>query len=148
MFSSFEHNTVNTIFVYRKYSCCPSNAVTFGNSQNNALNGFPAIIGVHKDCIAILGKPLITAPATQQMSLIFAITSTSGNVSVPPDSILLTLWIRAKLISKVYHANLLSTKGFPIVPWRKADGKKKLTMIRWHYQIWDQTGNLQLFFRR
>ena len=91
MVASFEHNTVNAIFVQRKDSCCPPDTVTLGNSQNNALNGFPAIIGVHKDCVTIFRKPLIAGLATQQMGFVLAIPSTGCNVSAAPDAMVLTL---------------------------------------------------------
>jgi hypothetical protein len=76
------------------------------------LNGFLAIIGVHKYCVTILRKPFITGFATEQMSFIFAIPRTGCDVSFSPDSMVLTLWIGAKIISKIYHPNLLSVKGF------------------------------------
>jgi len=94
------------------------------------LNGFSAIIGVHKDCVTILRKPLVTGLATQQMSFILAIPGTGCDVPVSPDTVVLTLWIRTKMISKLYHPNLLSAKGFPIVPSREADDKQNLTIIR------------------
>jgi hypothetical protein len=65
MLARFEHHAVDAIFVEFKDSCCPTNAVTFGNSQNNTLDGFPAVVGVHKDGVTILGKPLITGLTAQ-----------------------------------------------------------------------------------
>ena len=85
---------------------------------------------MHKDCVTILRKPLVTGLATQQMSFILAIPGTGCDVPVSPDTVVLTLWIRTKMISKLYHPNLLSAKGFPIVPLREADGKENLTIIR------------------
>jgi len=106
MISGLEHNTVNTIFVQFKDSCCPPNAVAFGNCQNNAFDGFPAIIGVYKNCVTILRKPLITILTTQQMGFILAIARTGCNVAVPPDSMVFTLWIRAEVIRKIHHGLL------------------------------------------
>jgi len=115
MLSGLEHNTVNTILVQFKDSCCPPNTVTFGNGQNNAFDGFPAIIGVHKNCVTILRKPLAAALTTQQMGFILAIARTGCNVAFSPDSMVFTLWIRAEVIRKIYHHGLLSYKGFLIV---------------------------------
>ena len=112
MVASFEHNTVNAVFVQRKDSCCSADTVTLGNSQNNTLNGFPAIIGVHKDCVTIFRESLIAGLATQQMSFVLAIPSTSCNVSATPEALVLTLRIRTKIIGKIYHSNLLSDRIF------------------------------------
>jgi hypothetical protein len=65
MLPRFEHHAVDAVFVELEDSRCPANAVTFGNGQNNALDSFPAVVGVQKDGIAILGKPLVTGLATQ-----------------------------------------------------------------------------------
>jgi hypothetical protein len=65
MIARFEHHAVDTILVEFKDSRCPANAVTFGNGQNNALDGLPAVVGVHKDGVTILRKPLITGLTTQ-----------------------------------------------------------------------------------
>ncbi len=64
------------------------------------------------------------------MGSILAIPSTGCDVPMSPDSVVFTLRVRTKMISKLYHPNLLSAKGFPIVPLREADGKENLTRIR------------------
>jgi hypothetical protein len=60
MISSLEHNPVDAVFVKLEDSRCPADTVAFANGKDNALDGFPAIVGVHKDGVTILGKPLIT----------------------------------------------------------------------------------------
>jgi hypothetical protein len=65
MLARFEHHPVDAVFVELEDSRCPANAVRFGNGQNNALDGFPAIVGVQKDGITILGKPLVTGLTTK-----------------------------------------------------------------------------------
>ena len=108
MIARFEHHTVDAIFVEFKDSRCPANAVTFSNRQNNALDGFPAVVGVHKDGVTILRKPLITGPAAKQMSFIFPIASTGCDVSFSPHSMVLALRIWAEIVRKIYHPVLLS----------------------------------------
>jgi hypothetical protein len=44
MIACFEHHAVDAILVEFKDSRCPTDAVTFGNGQNNTLDGFPAIV--------------------------------------------------------------------------------------------------------
>jgi len=87
MLTGFEYDPVNSIFVKRKNSRCPPNAVTFGNGQNNALNLLFTVVRVHKDCAMILAKPVIACPATKQTGLVFAVPCTGGNVSFPLDFI-------------------------------------------------------------
>ena len=65
MIARFEHHTVDAIFVQGKDSRCPTDTVTFGNGENNTLDGFPAVVGVHKDGVTILRKSLITGLTTQ-----------------------------------------------------------------------------------
>jgi hypothetical protein len=65
MIARFEHHTVDAIFVEFKDSRCPTDTVTFGNGQNNALDGFPAVVGVHKNGVTILRKSLVTSLTTQ-----------------------------------------------------------------------------------
>jgi hypothetical protein len=65
MLACFEHHAVDAVFVESEDSRCPPDAVRFGNGQNNPLDGLPAVVGVHKDGVTILGKPLITGLTTQ-----------------------------------------------------------------------------------
>jgi hypothetical protein len=115
MISSFEHNPVNAVFVEFKDSRCPANAVTFANGQNNPLDGFPAVVGMHKNGVAILRKPLITGFTTKQMGLILAIARAGGNIALPPDPIICTAWIRAEVGRKIYHHGLLPSNVFIIL---------------------------------
>jgi len=85
MSARLEHNSVDAVFVKLEDSRCPANAVIFGNSQNNALDGFPAIVGVHKDDVTILGKPLVAGLTAKQMSSILAIVGSGANVSLSPN---------------------------------------------------------------
>ena len=110
MLSRLQDNTVNAVLVKRKDSSCPPNTVTFGNGQNNGLNGLPAIIGVHKDSVTIFRKPLVTCLATQQMSSVLAIACTGCDVSTAPDSMIPALRTRTKAISKIHHSVPLSDK--------------------------------------
>jgi len=64
------------------------------------------------------------------MSSILAIAGTGGNVSLSPNPIVLTAWIRAEVGRKISHHCLLSYQGLLILPWREEDDKKKLTIIR------------------
>ena len=59
MFSGLENDTIDAIFIEVENSRRPSNTVTLGNGKDNGLNCLLAVIGVHKDCVAVLGKPLI-----------------------------------------------------------------------------------------
>jgi hypothetical protein len=59
MLACFEHHAVDAVFIEFKDSRYLANAVRFGNCHYNALDGFPAIVGVHKDGVTILGKPLV-----------------------------------------------------------------------------------------
>jgi hypothetical protein len=65
MIARFEHHAVDAILVEFKDSRCPANAVTFANGQNDTLDGFPAVVGVHKNGVTIFGKPLITGFTTK-----------------------------------------------------------------------------------
>jgi hypothetical protein len=65
MLARFEHHPVDAVFIELEDSRCPPDAVRFRNSQNNPLDGFPAIVGMQKDGITILRKPLVTGFATQ-----------------------------------------------------------------------------------
>jgi hypothetical protein len=38
MLPCLDYNAVYRVFIIGKDPCCPSNAVTFGDSQNDALN--------------------------------------------------------------------------------------------------------------
>lgn len=105
MLPCFKDNTVDPVLIKRKDSRCPPDTVTFGNSQNNTLDSLPAIVGMHKDSITILRKPLITCLTTQQMGFILAIACTRCYVPLTPNSMILTLWIRAIIITKVYYFN-------------------------------------------
>jgi len=122
MLSSLEYNTVNPVLVKGQNSCCPPNAVTFGNSQNYALYSFPAVVGVHKNSITILRKPLVTCLTTQQVSFVLAIACARCNIPTAPDSMVLTVRIRTKIIIKVYHLNPPLGYVFNIVPKRRLDG--------------------------
>jgi len=122
MHSSLEYNTDNPVLVKGENSCCPPNAVTFGNSQNYAPDSLPAVVGVHKNSITILRKPLVTCLATQQVSFVLAIACARCDIPMAPDSVVLTVKIRAKIIIKVYHLNPPLGHIFNIAPKRRLDG--------------------------
>ena len=44
MCSGFEYDTVYAILIKFENSCCPTNAVTFGNGKDNRLDGLLAVI--------------------------------------------------------------------------------------------------------
>jgi len=115
MISSLEHNSVDAVFVKLEDSRCPANTITFANGKDNALDSFPAIVGVHKNGVTILRKPLVTGLTTKQMGLILTIARTGGNIALPPDPIIFTDWIRAEVGRKIYHLNLLPLKVFLIL---------------------------------
>ena len=121
MLSSFEHHTVNPILVKGKNSCCPPNTVTFGNRQNYASDSFSAVVGMHKNGITILRKPLITCLAPQQVGFILAIACASCDIPSTSDSMILATRIRAKIIIKVYHLNPPFDNIFDILSKRGPD---------------------------
>ena len=122
MLSSFKHNTVNSILVKGKNSCCPPNTVTFGNGQNYTSDGLPAVIRVHKNSITILRKSLAACLTTQQISFVLAISCARCDIPLASDSMILTVRIRTKIIIKVYHLNPPLGYIFNIVPKRRPDG--------------------------
>jgi hypothetical protein len=121
MLSSLKHNTVNSILVKGKNSCCPPNTVTFSNGQNYTSNGLPTVVGVHKNSITIFRKPLFTCLTTQQISFVFAITCARCDIPTTSNSKILTVRIRTEIIIKFYHLNPPLGHIFNIVPKRRPD---------------------------
>jgi hypothetical protein len=125
-----DYDTVYRIFIIRQDPCCPSNTVTFGDGQNNTLDILFAVIRMHENGATILREPMVTCLTAKQQRLVFTIAGTGRYVPFSPDSMLRTLGIRTKIITKIHAHALLSAAISSIVQKRRADGKKKLTMIR------------------
>lgn len=130
MRTCLDDDTVDCILIIGQDSCCPPNAVTFGNCQNNTLNILFAVIGMHENSPTIFREPIVTCLTTKKQRFALTITGTGGYVPFSPDSVVCTCRIRTEIITKLHVTALLSVPISAIVQQRRAAGKKKLTIIR------------------
>lgn len=103
MLASFQHDTVDAIFVKFENSGCPPNTVTLGNGQNNGLDGLLAVIGVHENCVMIFRKPLIASFTTQQERLGFAVACAGRDVAMVSNAVIFAFLVRTKKRGKLCH---------------------------------------------
>jgi hypothetical protein len=112
VFTGLENNSVNGIFVKIENSRRPSNAVTFGDGQNDTLDLFSAIVGMHEDRAMVFGEPVIACFTAQQKGLVFSIPCACGNVPFASDPMVCTFCVWAKMFTEIGHHILLSIRGF------------------------------------
>jgi hypothetical protein len=123
--SCLDYDTVYRVFVIGQDPRCPSNAVTFGDGQDNALNIFFAVIRMHKDSPTILREPLVARLTAKQQCPVFAIASTRRYVPPSPDFIVRTLGIGTKIIAEI-HVRPSSHPQFSPLYRREAGMARKI----------------------
>jgi hypothetical protein len=101
--AGYSDDAVHRVFAKSQDASGISYSVAFGDTKNNFSYGLCGIFGPKKSGIPGFGKSLLANIALQQLSLSFSVNSASNDITLPPQTIMRTMFVNAKVTVDIEH---------------------------------------------